>query len=145
MKSSSLIHESCSFSTYCLIIAALAIVSIARGEVYANERELLEYRVITGEGHQVATLSPLGAIDAFLRINELDKIEDPISIDLRTVDTKVIADLFVKISDDDSLLGENYRLIIENADGLYFLRCVGVQYICARGRNVGEAQKGYCP
>ncbi len=46
---------------------------------------------------------------------------------------------------DDSISGENFRLIVYRKDDLFYLRSAGVQYICARGINKGKPQTGLCP
>lgn len=46
---------------------------------------------------------------------------------------------------DDSVSGENYRLVVHRGGDRYVLVNAGVQFVCGRGPNKGIPQTGYCP
>ena len=88
---------------------------------------------------------PLAILRKFLEIRGLSLSDGSFEFSSRREEGKLVLSLIGREYEDDSLLGENYIIVlIEVGDG-FVVDSIGVQYICARGEESGVPQIAICP
>lgn len=127
-----------------LLIASLAL-SMLPFTTMAEEGYLNSYRSVELPSVNISSQKPFSLADDFLSYIGIDTADTKIAMNVRYTSSGYIFDFQLRGYLDDSLKGENYRIVIEEHENRYFISGAGVQYLCARGENTSLPQSKYCP
>lgn len=128
-----------------LLASALASLTFP---AFAGEMAALQdFRDVDLPSIAISGRGPFALIDEFLSHVDTDADAEDVDVEVEAAETDdgFVVDIRLRGYKDDSLLGEDFRLVLDKTDGRYFIARAGVQYVCARGANAGKAQPNYCP
>ncbi|WP_425655837.1 hypothetical protein [Roseobacter sp. EG26] len=121
-------------------------VVLGTGSILAADTDVLDgYRVVALPQIDLSSQTPLALADDFLSFVGVDIAETEMSLSVEKTPKGYLFDFHLRGYLDDSLAGENYRMLVKKHASRYFVSHAGVQYICARGANTTEPQVAYCP
>ncbi|MBW4707808.1 hypothetical protein KX928_08420 [Roseobacter sp. YSTF-M11] len=122
-------------------MAALALPSGAMADTHLLEG----YRAIELPKIDLSSQTPFALADDFLSLVGATVGDSKISLIVEQTAQGYVFDFKLREYLDDSLAGENYRVIVQQHGARYYVSDAGVQYLCARGKNTTTPQAEYCP
>lgn len=114
-------------------------------KIMAEEGYLNSYRLVELPSVNISSHGPFSLADDFLSYIGIETADTQVAMNVETTSEGYIFDLELRGYMDDSLKGENYRVLVEEYESRYFISGAGVQYLCARGENTSTPQSKYCP
>ncbi len=111
----------------------------------ADENLLADFRPFALPNAGISGIGPIDVVGTFIKLQDSKLFDTPVKITSRPEQNSLIVDIIFSEYKDDSISGENYRLIIQKTGKLFLLKRAGVQFVCARGSNAGHPQTNFCP
>lgn len=128
-----------------LLFIISLVLSMLPFRTMAEEGYLNSYRPVELPSVNISSQKPFSLADDFLSYIGIETADTLVAMNVETTSEGYIFDFELRGYMDDSLKGENYRVVVEEHESRYFISGVGVQYLCARGENTSTPQSKYCP